>query len=431
MTAAGLLLVWRKRRAMEVDRRTIADRERQWLEERGTLQIQAEKYRVELAAAHKEIDRLEVALRDNKASVQENREFLKNQFASLSSAMLRDQSDVIQKQHGEQLANMLAPLREQLREFKSRVESKHEQDLRDRSSIAEQIRSLTQLNTQLSSDAKGLTQALTGRTKTQGMWGEYMLERILEAGGLREGHEFIREGKGLALWDDDQRLQKPDVVVMLPDGKHLVVDAKVSLSAYERCVNAADPALAQQALKEHVRSLQRHASGLAKRFYQAHPKLMTPDLVLLFVPVEGALSSACDSVPSLLSDAWEQRVIIASPTTLLASVLTVASLWKYANQNKNALEIAKQGGKLYDKIALFSAQMEKAGKHLDGAHQQFHEAWDRLCNGRDNVLRNAEKLKDLGVRSKKDLTPVLESFSNANRIANINDDPSRHQVDHV
>lgn len=348
---------------------------------------------------------------------------LKLQAAETEKARLADkliQKDIelseykSNEEQTHQLANILTPLKEQLNYFGKKITETYEKDLRDRTALEEQVKQLLSLNIKLSDEANRLTSALKGNVKTQGLWGEFILEQVLTSAGLREGYEYIKEGKNLQLTNDEGELQKPDIILNLPDGKHLIIDAKVSLIAYERAINELSLEEKNRALKEHINSLTRHIQNLSKKHYQANNKLNCPDLVLMFIPIEGALSLASESQPGLLQNAWDQKIILTSPTTLLATALTIASVWKFAYQNENAKSIAKQGAKLYDKICLFATELEKVGKHLDTALNHYQLAWNKLCHGKDNVLRNSEKLRELGIRTKHDLSPLLDSITAIN-----------------
>jgi DNA recombination protein RmuC len=288
------------------------------------------------------------------------------------------------------------------------VQDGYEKDLRDRISLATEVRHLSTLNSQLNEEARRLSSALKGQVKTQGLWGEMILERVLEQAGLRDGADYTREARGLGLSQEDGRLQKPDVILHIPQGGHLIVDAKVSLTSYERLfARELETDEKKALLKEHVQSLSRHLEGLAKKHYPSIPKLESPELVFLFVPIESALAIALEAAPELLDKAMAARVILATPTSLLAMCLTVGSLWKKVRQNENAQEIARQAGKIYDKAHLFAVDLEKTGKHLEAAQTSYHEAWSKLSQGRDNLLRQTERLRELGVRSKQDLGGFL------------------------
>lgn len=338
---------------------------------------------------------------------------IKEQFTQISSLILKEQSKEFQKEQSEKLSSLLVPLKDQIQDFKAKLEHTHEKNIASYSGLETHIKHLAEVSFKVGSDAKNLAAALRGDNKTQGLWGEFMLENILQAAGLRQGHEYIREGRGLMLEGDEGQKQKPDVILLLPDDKHIIVDAKVSLVSYERALQKnLQEEVKKELIKEHLASLYRHVDLLAKKHYQKNTKLDAPDLVMMFIPIEGALSFAVEMDPSFLSASWEKKVIVASPTTLLASALTIGSVWKYASQNQNAQEIAEQGGRIYDKIVLFIDDLEKCGKLMDQAKDAFQSSFTRLCKGKGNILKSTEKLKDLGVNPKKNLNTKYENFLN-------------------
>jgi Uncharacterized protein conserved in bacteria len=313
----------------------------------------------------------------------------------------------LSSQHSETLSQVLKPLTTELDAFKKRVNEVYERETRDRVSLRQEIVSLKALNEKMSADALNLTRALKGENKTAGNWGELVLDQVLTASGLREGHEYTRQQSLTA--EDGARLQ-PDVIVSLPDEKCLIIDAKLSLKEYERAVSAVDDGTRQAALKAHANSLKAHVRGLSGKNYAGLPGITTVDFVIMFVPVEPAFSAAFETAPTLFTDALSQGVVIASPSTLLALLRTVDHVWRIENQNKNTRQIAELGGKLYDQFALFAESFEDVGERIRKSQEAFDKATNRLSTGRGNVLRRAEQLKTLGVASTRQLPDSLQDL---------------------
>ena len=373
------------------------------LSEQKELNFQNRDLSSKLGAAAADLRNLESRLQDQKKQFERTSEQMLNQFEVLSSRILDTQSEKFVKSNHANLQTVLAPLKDHLQVFQKKVEDTHLQDVRDRSILEEQIKSLAAANGHLIAEANNLARALKGSAKSQGNWGEIMLERILESAGLREGHEFIREGSGMALQSEEGKAQRPDVVLNLPDDKHIVIDSKVSLVAYERFVNFELEDEKDRAIKDHIESIERHVTQLAGKHYSKNKALNAPDFVLMFMPVESALSCAYLVKPELFQFAWAKGIIIASPTTLIATAQTVASIWRMENQNLNALKIAEQGARLYDKFAGFVDDMEQTRKSLDTLEKNFDSAMSKLSEGKGNLISSAEKLKSLGVTTKKKL----------------------------
>lgn len=354
-----------------------------------------------LAETTAELRFLEERYQEQKREFEKSTEQMLTKFEVLSGRILDVQSEKFEAASRTNLQNVLGPLREHLQQFQKKVEDTHLQDVRDRSILEEQIRSLATANSHLIAEANNLARALKGNAKSQGNWGEIMLERILECAGLREGMEYIREGAGLKLQDESGRLQKPDVILNLPDEKHIVIDSKVSLIAYERSLNLEGEEDRQKALREHIDSIERHVTQLASKHYSKNKLLNAPDFVLMFMPVESALSCAYAAKPELFQSAWSKGVIIASPTTLIATAQTVSSIWRMEQQNQNALKIADQGAKLYDKFAGFVDDMDQTRRSLDLLGRNFNSAMNKLCEGKGNLVSAAEKLRKLGLTTRK------------------------------
>ncbi|MCC4114141.1 DNA recombination protein RmuC [Aromatoleum toluclasticum] len=332
------------------------------------------------------------------------RESLTDQFKSLANDILEEKAKRFTEQNQTNLGQLLDPLRVKLHEFQGKVEQVYVQEGKDRSALAEQVRQLMELNQSLSQDAKNLTRALKGSSKTQGNWGELILERVLEASGLRKGEEYdVQESHTR---DDGSRGQ-PDVVIHLPEDRHLVVDAKVSLTAYEDYASAEDEGERNAAAKRHLDSVRGHIKGLSERNYQDLYGLKSLDFVLMFVPVEPAFMLAVTHDRELFMDAWQKNVLLVSPSTLLFVVRTVAHLWRQEAQSRNAQDIAKRGAELYDKLVGFVEDLDSVGSRLEQAQKAYHAAHNKLASGRGNVIRQAEMLKQLGVKPAKVLPEAL------------------------
>jgi DNA recombination protein RmuC len=325
------------------------------------------------------------------------------EFEHLAGRVLADSARQLSADQQSRLGTLLQPLQERLQAFEQRVEHSYGQEARERFSLQREIERLASLNQQMSEDAQNLTRALKGDNKTQGNWGELVLARVLESSGLREGEEFVVQSKALDLRDPDGRRLQPDVIIQLPEGKHLIIDAKVSLTAYQRYLSADEESQRLAALKQHLTSVSTHIRQLSDKHYSNLQGVQSPDFVLMFMPVEPAFSLAIQADGDLFSFAWDRRIVLVSPTTLLATLKTVASLWRLEQQNRNAEEIARQGGALYDKFVGFVEDLQKIGGSLDRAQRQYHDAMGKLHSGHGSLSARAEKLRQLGISHSKHL----------------------------
>jgi DNA recombination protein RmuC len=331
-------------------------------------------------------------------------EQLSNRFKALANEILEDKTKRFTEQNQTNLNQLLEPLKVKITEFQGKVHEVYVQEGKDRSALAEQVKQLMSLNNQLSKDAHNLTSALKGQAKVQGNWGELILERVLEASGLRRGHEYdVQESHTRA---DGSRAQ-PDVVVHLPEDRHLIIDAKVSLTAYEEHANAETDLQREAALKRHLDSVRAHIKGLSEKNYQQLYGLQSLDFVLMFIPVEPAFMLAISHDSDLWQDAWKKNVLLVSPSTLLFVVRTVAHLWKQEQQNKNAQDIASRGAELYDKLVGFVDDLDSLGSKLKQAQTAYDGAYNKFTGGKGNAIRQAEMLKELGVKPSKQLPQKL------------------------
>ena len=340
-------------------------------------------------------------------SLNEAKEALTSQFKNLANEILEDKSKRFTEQNAASLDALLKPLQTKLTEFKEQVSTSYGNEARERFALKSEIERLANLNLRMSDETRSLTQALKGDSKVQGNWGELVLESILESSGLRKGEEYLVQDSHTQT--DGSRLQ-PDVVVKLPEGRSLVVDSKVSITAYARHAETTDPIVAEQELAAHIQSLRQHIQGLSGKNYSSLYGIGSVDFVLMFVPIEPAFLLALKTAPNLYQEALAKNIVLVCPSTLMATLRTVAHLWRQDHQNRNALEIAKQCGTLYDKFVGFVEDLEKLGQRLDQAQTSYHDAFNKLKSGKGNLIRTAEKVRELGVKPSKNLSaPLLES----------------------
>lgn len=326
------------------------------------------------------------------------------EFENIANKILESNSEKFTEKNQKNIHEILNPLNEKLKTFEKKVEDTYEKGLKDQSDMKAELKKLQELNQRISHEANSLTKALKSDNKQQGNWGEMILEKVLERSGLREGEEYSKQYSSK---DDEGKRYQPDIVINLPDNKHIIVDSKVSLLAYTNWVNAESEEEKMSYKKAHLASLKAHVKGLSEKHYSNLQNINSPDFVLLFLPIESSFSLAVESDNELYGFAWEKKVVIVSPSTLLASLRTVASLWKQENQTRNILEIAEAGAKLYDKFVGFVDDMEKIGKNISLTSTSYNSAMGKLKDGRGNLLNSAQKLKKLGVKSKKDLPEHL------------------------
>ena len=279
----------------------------------------------------------------------------------------------------------------------------------ERNSLKGEIKALVTLNKQISEEANNLAKALKGDSKKQGNWGEIILEKVLERSGLQKGSEYEMQ---VSMTSEDGKRVQPDAIIYLPDKKHIVIDAKVSLVAYEAFVNAPTDEEREKNLQAHVISVKNHIKGLSEKNYQALGQLNTPDFVLLFMPIESSFSLAVQADNELFNYAWERKIVIVSPSTLLATLRTIASIWKQERQTRNAIEIAKQSGELYDKFVGFLTDLVEVGKKMDATKKSYEEAMNKFSTGKGNLIRRAETIKELGAKTTKDIPQPLIERSN-------------------
>ncbi len=328
------------------------------------------------------------------------RERLTAEFKVLAERILEEKGRTFADHNKAQMDGLIGPLREQLGDFRKRVEDVYDNESRDRATLLNEIGHLKNLNERIGKDALNLTNALKGDVKILGGWGEVILERILEASGLEKGRAYETQ---VSLTGSSGSRYQPDVIVRLPEGRDVIVDAKVSLKAYERYHASSDESIRATAIREHLTSLRTHFKGLSEKHYEDLEGIRTLDFVLMFVPIEAAFFTALEYDRALFTEAFEKNVILVSPSTLLVTLRTIHNIWRYADQNENVLEIARQAGGLYDKFIGFIDALEEVGRQLDRARGAYRTARDRLSTGRGNLVRRVEQLKTLGVRANKTL----------------------------
>ena len=359
---------------------------------------QAEIDRAEMTTLNEELNkRLEHQLEEQESLAKQMQE----RFENLANKILEQKSAKFTETNKENLKNVLGPLDKDIRAFRKKVEDIHEKDLSQQASLKEFLGNLQLAQTQLSEEARNLTTALKGDSKKQGDWGEFILERTLEASGLVKGQEFLMQ--------ETFDRQRPDAVIRLPEDRAIVVDSKVSLTAYERSISLEDEELRNQALKEHLQSLKKHVDELSDKDYSAIEQINAPDFVLLFVPVEPAFGAALREDPNLYQYAFDRKIVLVTSTTLMATIKTVANLWKLEKQNKHAHEIARQAGNLYDKFIGFLGNIEDIGKALQKATDAHEKGVGQLSSGSGNLISRVEKLRALGIRAKKELPASFAS----------------------
>ena len=340
--------------------------------------------RTELGVKNAELKHLKQKIEEMKLAEKENEERLTTSFKNLANQILESNSEKFKKQNKEQIDNLLNPLGKEIKSFKDKVDQTNKDYIERNSALTQKIKSLESLNIQLSQDAVNLTKALKGDSKTQGDWGEIQLEVLLEKSGLMDGVHFSTQG---GYKDEDGKLKKPDCIVNLPDNKHLIIDSKVSLTAYEAYYNAEDEVSKTAALKKHVESIRKHFAELSSKDYPSLYGINAPDHVLMFVPVEPALMLALHEDQRIYLDALDKNIVLISNSTLLATLSTIASIWKQEDQKRNVLEIAKEGGLLYDKFEGFVSDLLSVGKSLQNSQDSYQEAMNKLVDGRGNIIK--------------------------------------------
>lgn len=350
---------------------------------------------------------LHLQVHETKIKVDEqkkHRDELKKEFTHLASKVFEGNSKEFTKLSGENLSALIKPMESQISDFKKQINTLYSEESKDRAMLKQEIISLKELNHQISQDAINLTKALKGEKKQQGIWGEMILEKVLESSGLRKGEEYTRE---VALKNYEGKTYRPDVLVHLPDDRDLIIDAKTSLNAYEKFISADTSELKEVYLAEHIKATRHHIKDLAEKNYEKLLGINTLDFIFMFVPIEGALALALEKDPSLYDDAFKRHILLVGPTTLLIGLRAIENVWKYEKQTQNAKEIASRAGALYDKFVNFSEDMVKLSRQFDTLQGSFESAKKRLSEGKGNIVRQVEQLKEMGAKTTKKIPKEL------------------------
>ena len=326
------------------------------------------------------------------------------QFENVANKILDEKNKKFNEQSQKDITNLLTPFKDQFQQFQTVVKDSFGTQAKEQFALKEEIKRVVEVHESMTLQTRGLTDALKGDSKTQGNWGEVMLEKILDDSGLRKGQDYIVQGAGMGLKESETgKSQRPDVVIHLPDNKHVIIDSKVSLTHYEGFCSAETAEEKSQYLAQFLRSVKKHVTDLQDRGYEHIDKLESPDFVLMFMPIEGAYALAVQSDTELHRYAWDKKIVIVCPSTLFATLKTIASIWRLELQNKHAVEIARQGGELYDKVVGFIEDMDAIGSQLGKVQKTYDGAMNKLSTGRGNIIGKTEKLKTLGAKAKKSM----------------------------
>lgn len=342
-------------------------------------------------------------LTEQEKYINELQQKFKLEFENIANKLLDEKSQKFMETNKTSLDLLLNPLKENIKLFEEKVEKVYKAESDERNVLKGEISKLMDLNKQISEEANNLTKALKADTKKQGNWGEVILDRILEASGLIEGESYTKQGKGMGLADEDGNRLQPDVIIHLPDSKHIIIDSKVSLLAYERLVNCETEEERELHTKAHVQSIKNHIQGLGAKNYQDLYTINSPDFVLLFVPIEASFAIAIQREVELFEFAWNKKVVLVTPSTLLATLKTVASIWKQEQQTRNAIDIATKAGALYDKFVLFTNDLKKIGDNIDRSKDAYNDAFNKLTSGSGNLVNRVETLRKLGAKATKQI----------------------------
>lgn len=385
----------------------------------GTENIRTEKDSLSIQLSKKEVDfeNLWERNKEQKEEVEKLQDKFTKEFENLANKILEEKSNKFTEQNKENMKNILTPLQDKIQLFEKKVEDTHKESIDYHAALRQQILGLQEMNVQMSKETTNLTKALKGDSKMQGNWGELVLERVLEKSGLEKGREYEVQ-KGFTTQDGNRVF--PDVVINLPDGKKMIIDSKVSLTAYEKHVNEEDDLLKIVYLKEHVLSIKRHVEQLGNKNYHDLYQIESPDFVLLFIPIEPAFAAALNEDTALYNKAFEKNIVIVTPATLLATLRTIDSMWTNQKQQENALEIARQAGALYDKFEGFVIDLIKIGKKIDESKIEYSSAMSKLVEGKGNLIVSVEKLKKMGAKAKKSLSENIlqQAEKNENQLLN-------------
>ena len=396
---------------LTIEKSKVDERNKFWEENQKqvTAELNSERAKVlqlsnENSSLKADYSNLQIKLNEQKSEVEELQEKFTKEFENLANKILEEKSSKFTIQNKENLDQILKPLGEKIKDFEKKVDDVYVNDTKERAGLIQQIKTLHDLNQQMSKEATNLTQALKGQTKTQGNWGEFILESILEKSGLEKNREYFVQESMTA--ESGKRFQ-PDVLVKLPENKTIVIDSKVSLIAYEKYSSSEDENERSSAIREHILSIRNHLKGLNSKSYQNLYQIQSLDFVLMFLPIEPAFGLAVQNDIGLFNDAFEKNIVIVSPSTLLATLRTIASVWRQEKQNKNALEIARQSGALYDKFVGFVEDLIAVGNKIDSSKESYINAMKKLHEGSGNLVSRVQKIKKLGAKTTKGLPQSL------------------------
>jgi len=372
----------------------------QTIQEKETIRSEKEAINIQLTKKEVDFENLWQRNKEQKEEVEKLQEKFTKEFENLANKILDEKSSKFTEQNKENMKNILSPLQDKIQLFEKKVEDTHKESIDYHAALRQQILGLREMNIQMSKETLNLTKALKGDSKMQGNWGELILERVLEKSGLEKDREYFVQQSHIN--ESGQRVF-PDVVINLPDGKKMIVDSKVALTAYEKFINEEDDSLKNGYLKEHVTSIKRHVDQLGDKNYQDLYQIESPDFVLLFIPMEPAFALALNEDTTLYNKAFEKNIVIVTPSTLLATLRTIDSMWTNQKQQENAFEIARQAGALYDKFEGFVADLIKIGKKIDESKVEYQGAMNKLVDGSGNLIKRVENLKKMGAKAQKSL----------------------------
>lgn len=377
---------------------------------KNRLQLEKEELGNQIVRYQADLENLNQKNREQKEEVEKLQEKFTKEFENLANKILDEKSTKFTEQNRENIKNILTPLQEKIQLFEKKVEDSQKENIGMHFALKEQLANLHTQNLKITQEAENLTKALKGDSKMQGNWGELVLERVLEKSGLEKDREYTVQQ---SFTREDGSRVLPDVIINLPDGKKMIVDSKVSLTDYERFVNAEDE-FKDKFLRDHVNSLRKHVDQLSAKKYEDLYEMESPDFVLMFVPIEPAFAIAINNDSSLYNKAFEQNIIIVTPTTLLATLRTIDSMWNNEKQQRNAMEIARQAGALYDKFEGFVVDLTKVGKKMDEAKTEYRGAMSKLIDGKGNIVSSIERLKKMGAKAKKSIPEAILKRSQEN-----------------
>jgi len=399
INAAQHLLQQQKEQAV-LDKAAFEKQLQSSIQEKEAIRNEKDSLAIQLSKKEVDFDNLLERHKEQKNEVEQLQEKFTKEFENLANKILDEKSNKFTEQNKENMKNILSPLQDKIQLFEKKVEDTHKESIDYHAALRQQIVGLQQMNLQMSKETLNLTKALKGDSKMQGNWGELILERVLEKSGLEKDREYFVQQSHTT--SEGSRVF-PDVVINLPDGKKMIVDSKVSLTAYEKYINEEDDNLKAGYLKEHILSIKRHVEQLGEKNYQDLYQMESPDFVLLFIPIEPAFAIALNEDTGLYNKAFEKNIVIVTPSTLLATLRTIDSMWTNQKQQENAVEIARQAGALYDKFEGFVGDLIKIGKKIDESKTEYGAAMNKLVEGKGNLITSVEKLKKMGAKAKKAL----------------------------